>query len=1586
MYLFTRKVLLGLGFFIVLNICLFAQSNAVVDTNMWQTNGAVNSIVRLGNAVYLGGEFTYVGPHTGSWVGIDATSGVVQGTTLKINGTVNASVSDGSGGWFIGGSFTSVAGVTRNYLAHIFSNNTLDLNWNPGASNPVLALALSGNILYVGGQFIQIGGQIRNRLASLNATTGQVTSWIANANGVVRTIAVSGNKVYVGGDFTSIRSVTRNRLAAINATTGIPTSWNPDVDDVVRTIALKADLVYVGGDFNNIGVETRYYIASIDTVNGWATSWNPEADNRVRAFAFDGDILYVGGDFFVLGGQLRRALAAIDINTAEANSFGPDVEGTVSAIAISGTTIYFGGEFLKVNNQVRNRLASIDINTGVPTTWNPNPENTVNTISINSNVVYAGGDFRFVGGEYRNRLAAIDTTSGRPTSWDPGANNTVNTLVATGNTIYVGGQFGFIGGENRNRLAAISATTGLVSSWNPNPNNIVNSIVVNGNLIYVGGQFTSIGGQTRNRLAAISATTGLATSWNPNVNNTVNTIAFSGNVVYVGGQFTSAGGQTRNRLAGLDATTGLATSWNPNVTDFTVLTPAVVNIIAVEGSTLYIGGLFSSVGGLTRDGAASFDITTGLTTAWNPSFNDGGGRNITGLAFRNNLVYLGGNFTRIGGQNRARLAAVDATTGLATSWNPSSNDIFYTFTLGNNFLYVGGRFSTIGNKTINNFTAISTAVSCTTPPTPTITAGGPTTFCSGGSVTLTAPTGFSYLWSNNATTQSINVTTGGSYTVRTIAGTCTSSVSLATVVTVNNNPSTPTITAGGPTTFCSGGSVTLTAPTGFSYLWSNNETTQSINVTTGGSYTVRTIDNGCTSSVSLATVVTVNNNPSTPTITAGGPTTFCSGGSVTLSAPAGFSYLWSNNATTQSINVTTGGSYTVRTIDNGCTSSVSLATVVTVNNNPSTPTITAGGPTTFCSGGSVTLTAPAGFSYLWSNNETTQSINVTTGGSYTVRTIDNGCTSSVSAATVVTVNTCGSTWVGGNSTAWNNASNWSNNQVPGATTDITVPAGTANTLNLNGSFMCRNITLDAGATINLGANALMVKGNANLSGTITGNGGIISLNGTTAQNLTGSNANVYRLEVANPQGCTFTGTINITDGLYLKQGVINNNNGTFTLKSSSTGTAFLDNFSSGFTGSLTAGIQVERYSTGAYRHVGAPLAGQTINALNVSCLLVRTFDEPSNSWMPIGSNCELQEFDNLGGISFNAGTASSNPTTVTFIGFPVSGGISFPLVRTTSVAGGPQTGWNSLYNPYASPIDWNVIKNFGTNGSITNRAVWIWNSNINNWATLTGLGIAANGASNIIASGQGILVRRLTNGFTGNNFTMDNTCRLGLNTTQFLRSANPTNQETIRFTLSNESQKDETVIHLTNLSSQELDENDAERPVSFSKSIELSTLTNTGEKLMVNSLPAEGLREIPISISTPKSGSYQLMLTENLSNLNVQILDLKTGRLTPAENGITITTKQGEEISSRYKLIFNNKKTDASTSFTAWAINTTEIQIASLNENLNNLEVFNAVGQKLDFTSQLKGEGQATIKLSNPSSGILFIRLGNTTERVVISR
>ena len=196
--------------------------------------------------------------------------------------------------------------------------------------------------------------------------------------------------------------------------------------------------------------------------------------------------------------------------------------------------------------------------------------------------------------------------------------------------ILAGGYFSganSIGGQTRNRIARLDATTGLADSFNPNANNTVSAIAVQADgKILAGGYFSganSIGGQARNRIARLDATTGLADSFNPNANGTVNAIAVQADgKILAGGSFSGAnsiGGQTRNRIARLDATTGLADSFNPNAN-------GVVHAIAVQADgKILAGGDFNganSIGGQTRNRIARLDATTGLADSFNPNAND----------------------------------------------------------------------------------------------------------------------------------------------------------------------------------------------------------------------------------------------------------------------------------------------------------------------------------------------------------------------------------------------------------------------------------------------------------------------------------------------------------------------------------------------------------------------------------------------------------------------------------------------------------------------------------------------------------------------------------------------------------------------------------------------------------------------------------------------------------------------------------------------------------------------------------------------------------------------------------------------------
>ena len=370
--------------------------------------------------------------------------------------------------------------------------------------------------------------------------------------------------------------------------------------------------------------------------------------------------------------------------------------------------------------------------------------------------------------------------------------------------------------------------------------------------------------------------------------------------------------------------------------------------------------------------------------------------------------------------------STNTTTGLAYTWYNAAVPIPGATTATYNATTSGSYTVTV--YTINNkcsATSTPTVVTVNALPTAAITAGGATTFCTGGSVTLTSSTGTSYQWNNaagpisGATSSTYAATTAGSYTVKvTNANTC-SATSTATVVTVNALP-TATITAGGATTFCTGGSVTLTSSTGTSYQWNNaagpisGATSATYAATTAGSYTVKVTNANTCSATSTATTVTVNALP-TAAITASGSTTFCTGGSVTLTSSTGTLYQWNNaagpisGATSATYAAATAGSYTVKVTNANTCSATSTAIAVTVNALP-TATITAGGATTFCTGGSVTLTSSTGTSYQWNNaagpisGATSATYAAATAGSYTVKVTNANTCSATSTATVVTVN------------------------------------------------------------------------------------------------------------------------------------------------------------------------------------------------------------------------------------------------------------------------------------------------------------------------------------------------------------------------------------------------------------------------------------------------------------------------------------------------------------------------------------------------------------------------------------------------------
>jgi hypothetical protein len=666
-YYMCSLVTILLGFTFVNEV--FSQPSVPRDST-WTTNGNVWAVAYSQGIAYIGGEFTYVGPNTWRGAAVNTITGEPNLKYARVNGSILAVASDGAGGWYIGGGFSKVGDVTRNRIARILSDGTVDPNWYPsnGANDSVRTIVVGDNYIYVGGGFSTIGGSSRYNLAALNKTTGEViTGWNANVSfsGDVYTLSLSSSVLYLGGTFTSIGGNTRNYIGAVDANNGGLLSWNPNANNSVFALAVSGTTVYVGGAFTTIGSPSsvRNYIAALDATTAQTLDWQPHTDASVRSFAISGNTLYAGGFFTTVAGQSRNRMAAIDATNGTILSFNPNAGGVVRAITVSGTTVYAGGEFTTIGDSVRWKVAALDATTGKATLWKSHVSGgNVTSLAISGNVLYVGGRFSRIGGVFRNRLAAIDAVTGKATSWNPDVNNTINAVAVDGNTVYFGGDFTLVGNQTRNRLAAVDKTSGNLKQWNPNANNWTTAIVVNGGKVYVGGGFTSVGGVSRNYLAALDMVVGNATSWSPNPNNSIRAITFSSSRIYIGGAFTSIGGQTRNRIASFDINTGVVTTWNPNANNW-------IRAIVVKDTTIYLGGYFTTIKGQTRNHLAAFGDTSGILSGWNPNAND----NVHTLVKSGNNIYAGGEFTTLlNSYPRKYFGAIDAQTGIPTDWNPNA--------------------------------------------------------------------------------------------------------------------------------------------------------------------------------------------------------------------------------------------------------------------------------------------------------------------------------------------------------------------------------------------------------------------------------------------------------------------------------------------------------------------------------------------------------------------------------------------------------------------------------------------------------------------------------------------------------------------------------------------------------------------------------------------------------------------------------------------------------------------------------------------------------------------------------------------------
>ena len=509
--------------------------------------------------------------------------------------------------------------------------------------------------------------------------------------------------------------------------------------------------IYVSGGLGGVlNAPPNNYLLKFDTLTQtWTSLGTVSADGAIRVMALSGSDLYVGGFFTTVdvGGTNIPAnnVAKLNLTTgvwsALGTGGGQGVSGSVYAMTLSGSDLYVGGFFLTTNvggaTVSANRLAKFNTVTGVWSALGTGGGNGVNSnvlaLAVSGSDLYVGGSFATanVGGTTvtANGVARVNTLTG---VWSAlgngggqGIGNGVQAMALGGNELYVGGNLSLanLGGVTVpvNNLAKFNTATGIWSAVGAGGGNgvdaEVSSLLLSGNELYVSGGFTTanVGGAEigANRIAKLDTSTGVWSALGAGGGNGVSrgsgnggeviSLAMIGSHLYVAGAFTSAnvGGPVINvgNIAKFDTATsfwsGLTEGTGNGLNDFALA-------VAVNGTDIYVGGIFSFAGAVPANGIAKFDT---LTNTWS-ALGTGGGNGVDGtvqaLAVSGGDLYVAGDFTmaNVGGAtvNVNNVAKVNLATGvwsaLGTGGGNGVNSPIRALLVSGSNLYVAGLFTT----------------------------------------------------------------------------------------------------------------------------------------------------------------------------------------------------------------------------------------------------------------------------------------------------------------------------------------------------------------------------------------------------------------------------------------------------------------------------------------------------------------------------------------------------------------------------------------------------------------------------------------------------------------------------------------------------------------------------------------------------------------------------------------------------------------------------------------------------------------------------------------------------------------------------
>ena len=359
----------------------------------------------------------------------------------------------------------------------------LDTAFNPSTNNTVDAIAVQadGRIL-IGGNFTMVNGATRNRIARLMPDGTLDTSFaIADVNGFILAMAIqTDGKIVLAGSFSTVNGEQRNQVARLNRDGILDDDFEPDIQGFLASVSALAlqtvgdsQRIVIGGLFNTTVDGTTYQnIARLNAdgrVDPSFTASNP--DSQVFSIALDSNNgMFIAGVFSMLGG-VERDVARLNANGSVDMGFDSPrlsvagVNASIFVLAVQAdNSLLVGGNFNTVATQTRNGIARLDASGRLDMNFAPAlpTQATIRAVTVQAGgKILLGGEFGDLSGVANTaNLARLNVNGGLDTSFTPNVvANTVQTIILQADdNILLGGQFSNVGGQTRMNIARLENT------------------------------------------------------------------------------------------------------------------------------------------------------------------------------------------------------------------------------------------------------------------------------------------------------------------------------------------------------------------------------------------------------------------------------------------------------------------------------------------------------------------------------------------------------------------------------------------------------------------------------------------------------------------------------------------------------------------------------------------------------------------------------------------------------------------------------------------------------------------------------------------------------------------------------------------------------------------------------------------------------------------------------------------------------------------------------------------------------------------------------------------------------------------------